>query len=239
MRRLDRKLDRQRRANNPANYDERGRVKRGPKRWKASKRQPKVQARRRELYRRLAATRTRSHGHLAHRVLALGTAFHLEQLSYRAWQRTDGKSVQLCAPGLFVEWLSRVPLECWRDRCSDQHLESTVISNVLLRPDHEESPLTALAGLPLRHERAAEISSRRIWRASWIPRRPCRVLGQAQAAWPGWERTRHSAYEQAISNQPGMWQASACRLWSASGRPEGDAGRLHKDRAVCPEGAEE
>ena len=29
LRRLDRKLDRQRRANNPANYDERGRVKRG------------------------------------------------------------------------------------------------------------------------------------------------------------------------------------------------------------------
>ena len=25
------------------------------------------------------------------------------------------------------------------------------------------------------------------------------------------------AYEQAIQNQPGVWQASACRLWSASG----------------------
>src|SRR5262249_718805 len=83
LRRLDRQLDRQRRANNPANYDERGRVKRGRKRWKASKRQRKVQARRRELYRKLAATRKRSHGQLAHRVLALGNTFHLEQLSYR------------------------------------------------------------------------------------------------------------------------------------------------------------
>jgi transposase len=74
LRRLDRKLDRQRRANNPANYDERGWVKRGNKRWKASKRQRKAEARRREVYRKLAATRKRSHGQLAHQVLARGAA---------------------------------------------------------------------------------------------------------------------------------------------------------------------
>ena len=90
LRRLDRKLDRQRRANNPSNYDERGQVKRGPKRWKVSKRQRKVQARRREVHRKLAATRKRSHGQLAHRVLGMGSAFQLEQLSYRAWQKTYG-----------------------------------------------------------------------------------------------------------------------------------------------------
>ena len=55
LRRLDRHLDRQRRANNPANYDERGQVKRGAKRWKVSKRQRRVQGRRRELHRRLSA----------------------------------------------------------------------------------------------------------------------------------------------------------------------------------------
>jgi putative transposase len=78
LRRLERHLDRQRRANNPDHYDERGRVKRGKKRWKASRRQRKTQARRREVYRKLAATRKRSHGQLAHRVLALGSVFHLE-----------------------------------------------------------------------------------------------------------------------------------------------------------------
>ena len=50
LHRLDRKLGRQRRANNPTNYDERGRVKRGRKRWKVSRRQRKTQARRREAY---------------------------------------------------------------------------------------------------------------------------------------------------------------------------------------------
>ena len=127
LRRLDRKLDRQRRANNPANYDERGRVKRGKQRWKVSKRQRKVQARRRELHRKLAATRKRSHGQLAHRVLGMGSTFQLEHLSYRAWQKTYGKSVQLCAPGMFVERLSRlaafaggtiVLINAWRARLS-------------------------------------------------------------------------------------------------------------------------
>ena len=108
LRRLDRQLDRQRRANNPANYDDRGQVKKGKKRWKVSKRQRQVQARRREVYRNLAATRKRSHGHLAHRVLALGSTFHLEQLSYRAWQKLFGRWIGRSAPGMFVSLLSRL-----------------------------------------------------------------------------------------------------------------------------------
>ena len=155
LRRLDRQLDRQRRANNPANYDERGRVKRGPKRWKASKRQRQVQARRRELYRKLAATRKRSHGQLAHRVLALGSTFQLEQLSYRAWQKTYGKSVQLCAPGMFVERLSRlavsaggtiVAINAWRARLSQ---------TCHCGQEQEESPLRALAACPCGTQRPA------------------------------------------------------------------------------------
>jgi hypothetical protein len=133
LRRLERHLDRQRRANNPANYDERGRVKKGKqgkKRWQVSARQRTVQARRRDLLRKLAATRKRSHGQLAHRVLALGDTFQVERLSYRAWQRTFGKSVQLCAPGMFVERLSRlagsaggtiVPISAWRARLSQTY----------------------------------------------------------------------------------------------------------------------
>jgi hypothetical protein len=114
LRRLERQLDRQRRANNPDHYDERGRVKKGKQRWKVSKRQRKVQAQRRDVYRRLAATRKRSHGQLAHWIMALGGTFHLEQISYRAWQKQFGRSVGRSAPGMFVSLLSREPLECWR-----------------------------------------------------------------------------------------------------------------------------
>jgi hypothetical protein len=70
LRRLDRKLDRQRRANNLANYDERGRVKQFKQRWKVPKRQRQVLARRHELHRMLTATRKRSQEQLA-----LGNAF--------------------------------------------------------------------------------------------------------------------------------------------------------------------
>jgi hypothetical protein len=59
------------------------------------------------VYRKLAATRKRSHGQLAHRVLALGGTFHLEQISYRAWQKQFGRSVGRSAPGMFVSLLSR------------------------------------------------------------------------------------------------------------------------------------
>ena len=149
LRRLDRQLDRQRRANNPANYDERGRVKRGKKRWKVSKRQRQVLARRREVHRKLAATRKRSHGQLAHRVLALGSTFQLEQLSYRAWQ-TDLREV---GPALCARDVCRAVVspgcECWRDHRLDQCLAGTVLPNVPLWPDQEESALPALACLPL------------------------------------------------------------------------------------------
>src|SRR5260221_4719258 len=78
LRRLERKLDRQRRANNPANYDDKGRVKPGKKRWHVSKRQRTVQARRREGDRKLVATRKRRHGQLGHRGFALGQSWQPE-----------------------------------------------------------------------------------------------------------------------------------------------------------------
>lgn len=57
----------------------------------------------------------------------LSSAFHLEQMSYRSWQRTYGKSVQVCAPGIFVERVSRLAVSAggtivlinpWRARLS-------------------------------------------------------------------------------------------------------------------------
>ena len=189
LRRLDRKLDRQRRANNPANYDERGRIKRGPKRWKVSKRQRQVLARRRELHRKLAATRKRSHGQLTHRVMALGSSFHLEQLSYRAWQRTYGKSVQLCAPGMFVERLSRlaeraggtvVLINAWRARLS----QTCHCGRVKKKDRSQRWHVCPVGPVP------SGISSRPSWHVSSTQRPPCRALGQAQGGWPGWEPTR-------------------------------------------------
>ena len=60
-----------------------------------------------DLQRRLAAARKRDHGELANRILAQGTTIQTETLSYRAFQRCFGRSVQIRAPGAFIATLTR------------------------------------------------------------------------------------------------------------------------------------
>ena len=108
IRRLQRQMDRQRRANNPANYDERGRIKKrgkGRLTWKHSKRYLATRRRKATRERKLAAHRKSLHGRLVHEIVAVGTTIITEQISYRAWQKQFGKSVGLRAPGMFIELL--------------------------------------------------------------------------------------------------------------------------------------
>ncbi|GIX47758.1 MAG: hypothetical protein KatS3mg131_1969 [Candidatus Tectimicrobiota bacterium] len=107
IRRLERKLDRQRRANNPGSYLPDGRINPGPKRWVKSHRQRQTQDELADLLRREAAHRKTLHGQLANRVLALGQVVKMEKLSYRALQRQYGRSVGVRAPGKFVSILRR------------------------------------------------------------------------------------------------------------------------------------
>src|SRR5215469_8182930 len=60
-RRLQRKMDRQRRANNPEHYDSRGRIKKGKKRWKESKRYQAIRRQHAHAERKLAAHRKSLH----------------------------------------------------------------------------------------------------------------------------------------------------------------------------------
>jgi len=107
IRRLQRKIDRQRRANNPQNYLPDGSVKPGVKHWHKSKRQLETEAKLSELCRKQAAHRKSLHGRLANRIMGMGDTFHCEDISPRAFQRRYGKSVQMRAPGKFLEMLRR------------------------------------------------------------------------------------------------------------------------------------
>jgi hypothetical protein len=115
VRRLQRKMDRQRRAANPDNYDSLGRIKKhGGKRgekgkvvWKSSKTYQKTRRRKAAKERRLAAHRKSLHGRLVHEIVAVGNTIILEKISYKAWQKQYGKSVGLRAPGMFIELLRR------------------------------------------------------------------------------------------------------------------------------------
>ncbi len=110
-RRLQRKLDRQRRANNPQNYDEKGRIKKRDRRrlvWNNSKGYLAMRRRLAHRERKLAAHRKSLHGRLAHQIICHGNTIRTEKLSYKAWQKQYGKSVGRSAPGMFIEHLRRI-----------------------------------------------------------------------------------------------------------------------------------
>jgi len=110
IRRLQRKMDRQRRAANPEHYDEQGRIKKRGKQklvWKSSKGYQKTRQRKAARERKLAAHRKSLHGRKVHELVALGNTIILEKISYKAWQKQYGKSVGLRAPGMFIEMLRR------------------------------------------------------------------------------------------------------------------------------------
>jgi hypothetical protein len=110
-RRLQRRMERQRRANNPENYDDKGRVKKHSKhhlRWKESKRYQATRRQHAKASRKLAAHRKSLHGKLAHTIVNIGTTIIIEKASFRGWQKQYGSSIGLRAPGMFVAHLARI-----------------------------------------------------------------------------------------------------------------------------------
>jgi len=111
IRRLQRKMDRQRRASNPGNYDEKRRIKKKPGnkglKWKNSTSYEKTRRRKATKERKLAAHRKSLHGRKSHEIVAVGNVIHTEKISYKGWQKQYGRSVGLRAPGMFLEHLKR------------------------------------------------------------------------------------------------------------------------------------
>jgi hypothetical protein len=103
-------MDRQRRAANAENYDQKGRIKKTGKKklhWKTSRNYEKTRQRKATKERKLAAHRKSLHGKKVHEIVAVGNTVILEKISYKAWQKQYGRSVGLRAPGMFIEMLRR------------------------------------------------------------------------------------------------------------------------------------
>jgi len=105
-RRLQRAMDRSKRATNPHCFNANGPWKKGQK-FTPSKRYTAIRTKYAEVERKLSAERKRAHGELANQILGLGNVVQSETLSYRAFQKNYGKSVKVRAPGMFVEQLRR------------------------------------------------------------------------------------------------------------------------------------
>lgn len=92
-RRLQRKMDRSRRAMNPENYNSDGTFKRGVKLTRnKSKRYRKIQHQLAMLQHRQADIRKRQHNELANYLLTLGDCFFVEDMDYRALTRKAKKT---------------------------------------------------------------------------------------------------------------------------------------------------
>ena len=82
--RLSRKLDRQRRANNPHKYNEDGTIKRGVHQpWVDSKEYLKTKADLSELHRKSREQRKLAHKTLANKIVRMGSTFVVEQISFK------------------------------------------------------------------------------------------------------------------------------------------------------------
>ncbi len=126
-RRLQRAMDRSRRATNPQCFNADGTWKRGAKVEVRSTRYEDLRCQIAESERVLFERRKRDHGRLCNAVLAQGNIVQGEALSYKAFQRAFGRSVKVRAPGAFITELRRkaesaggqfVDLDTWRLKLS-------------------------------------------------------------------------------------------------------------------------
>ena len=122
---LQRKLDRQRRSNNPNNYNENGTIKRGVKlSWNKSNKYIKAQNELRELQRSQACIRRLSHEKLANTIISLGDRILVETMQFNGLQKRAkettkdkdgkfnkkkrfGKSLAYKAPSMLIEIINR------------------------------------------------------------------------------------------------------------------------------------
>lgn len=85
---LHRKIDRQRRANNPSKFNEDGTIKKGKKEtWVRSNQYLKTKKQLAEIQRKMADKRKQSHNKLANHLLSLGLDIRVEHMSFKGLQR--------------------------------------------------------------------------------------------------------------------------------------------------------
>ncbi|WHY83943.1 transposase [Neobacillus novalis] len=106
-RRINRKMDRQRRANNPNNFQNNGVVKKGKKEWFYSNRYIHTRSKHREMERKIKDVRKQLHGRDTNQILHRASSIQTEKLSYKAFQKLFGKSIGRKAPSMFLSILKQ------------------------------------------------------------------------------------------------------------------------------------
>jgi len=222
VRRLQRQIDRQRRANNPQNYNPNGTIKPGKKQWHKSQRQRRTETRLANIHRRLAAHRKSLHGRMANDILRQGHTIKTEKLSYRAFQKCFGKSVGLRAPGSFVSRLKQ-KAENAGGRLEEFPTRTTALSQTCHCGRREKKSLSQRV-----HQCRCGVVAQRDLYSAFLARfvegeEQLLSIKQAQKVWSeGAERLLGSAWQQALINS------------QLNGRVPSSFGKLSELERVAP-----
>ena len=87
LKQLDRRIERSRRVNNPECYDECGKIKKGARFKRPSKRQVRLRNRRRKAYRSLSEERKKLQGQLVSRIVSQASIIKIEDLNVKGLQK--------------------------------------------------------------------------------------------------------------------------------------------------------
>ena len=87
LKRLDQRIERSQRVNNPECYDERGKIKKGARFKRPSKRQVRLRNRRRKAYRSLSEERKKLQGQLVNRLVSQASSIRIEELTVKRLQK--------------------------------------------------------------------------------------------------------------------------------------------------------
>ena len=87
LKQLDRKIERSQRVNNPECYEVNGKIKKGARFKRPSKRQLRLRARRRKVYRSLSEERKKLQGQLVSRIVSQASRIRVEELNVKGLQR--------------------------------------------------------------------------------------------------------------------------------------------------------
>ena len=101
IRRINRAMDRSRRASNPEYFNEDGTIRKGRKKWHYSNRYARMRKKRKELYRKRALQLKTAHEMLANEILERSTTIICETMNYRALQKRSKKTTHNSRSGRF------------------------------------------------------------------------------------------------------------------------------------------
>jgi putative transposase len=186
IRRIQRAMDRSRRATNTNNYEANGTIKKGSKKWLRSVGYIALLNGLQEVERILSARRKKDHGTLQNGILRVGVP-KMEKLSYVSFQKNFGRSSKVRAVGTFIAKLKR-KAENAGEEVYEFSTRLTKCSQVCLCGAVEKKPLSQR-----QHKCDCGVKAQRDLFSAFLGRFAFKdkdskdrlEVRQAQKAWPG------------------------------------------------------